>query len=303
MTIRRPKPGLLFLCAALAFAACGGHREGDEDLSAGTPVTITHVSTGRLEETVELNAVSAFLLKTSVKSTVAGYLQDVRVSYGQHVHKGEELFTIRSKEAQALGGAADSLLDVRAVRILSPADGYVTQLNYRPGDYVQDGEAILSISDRGSLTFLLDLPYELRAALAANREVVLQLPDGGTLSGRLGAPLPSVDPASQTMSVRIAVAPRADIPENLIAKVRLLLRAREHAVSLPREALCTDEAQKAWWIMRLVNDSTAVRVDIGKGLETRERVEILAPLLNADDRIVLTGQYGLPDTARIAIRK
>ena len=55
--------------------------------------------------------------------------------------------------------------------------------------------------------------------------------------------------------------------------------------------------------MKLINDSTAVKVPILKGIETNTAVEILSPPFAASDRIVRTGQYSLPDTAQVEIEK
>jgi hypothetical protein len=55
--------------------------------------------------------------------------------------------------------------------------------------------------------------------------------------------------------------------------------------------------------MKLVNDSTAVKVIVKKGIETNNEVEITDPVLNPSDRVILTGNYGLPDTASIIIMK
>jgi hypothetical protein len=55
--------------------------------------------------------------------------------------------------------------------------------------------------------------------------------------------------------------------------------------------------------MKLLNDSTAIRVDVTKGYENNEEIEITTPEFLPSDRVVLTGNYGLPDTARITISK
>jgi hypothetical protein len=40
---------------------------------------------------------------------------------------------------------------------------------------------------------------------------------------------------------------------------------------------------------------------VKKGIETSGRIEILSPELNPADIILLTGNYGLPDTAKVSI--
>jgi len=53
--------------------------------------------------------------------------------------------------------------------------------------------------------------------------------------------------------------------------------------------------------MKMIDSVTAVKVPIRKGIETNERVEILSPPLGPGDKILLTGNYGLGDTAKVKI--
>ena len=53
--------------------------------------------------------------------------------------------------------------------------------------------------------------------------------------------------------------------------------------------------------MKLIDSVTAVKVEIRKGVSNKERVEIVSPPFSQEDKIILTGNYGLPDTARIRI--
>ena len=53
--------------------------------------------------------------------------------------------------------------------------------------------------------------------------------------------------------------------------------------------------------MEMMDSVTAVRVAVTKGIETNERIEILKPQFSVNDKILLTGNYGLPDTARVKV--
>ncbi len=315
--MRLQKPTLYISCLLLALASCKSDpakKEGaepavaEEKTEAGsTPITLTSPVTGDMEETVELNAVSAFLLKSYVKSSANGYLQLVDASLGKFVSKGQELFVLKTKEAQSLGNTINSLDSSLhfdgVIRIKSPGTGYITQLNYRPGDYVQDGEQMAVITDTKSFVFMLDLPYELKPYLPGNRELQLKLSDGTVLNGHVDMAMPTVDAVSQTQSYVIRVNSDKQIPENLIAKVILVKKAKSHTVSLLKSAVLTNEIQSEFWIMKMIDSVTAVKVPITKGMETNDKVEILSPALSATDKILLTGNYGLSDTAKVAIIK
>jgi hypothetical protein len=53
--------------------------------------------------------------------------------------------------------------------------------------------------------------------------------------------------------------------------------------------------------MKMTDSVTAVKIPVKKGIETRERIEILSPAFSIKDKILLSGNYGLPDTARVRI--
>ncbi len=281
--------------------------KADDSANLGTPVTIAHPIVGAMDETVEVNAVSAFLLKTFVKSNANGYLQAVDAQLGKFVTKGQDLFVIKTKEAQSLGNTVTSLDSTMhfegLIHIRAPGSGYITQMTYQPGDYVQDNEQLAVITDTKSFVFLLDLPYELRPYLPNNRNVLLKLPDGTVLSGHVDMALPTVDAASQTQNFIIRVNTDRQIPENLIAKVSLVKKAKPHTVSVPKAAILTNDTQSQYWIMKLTDSTTAVKIPIQKGIETNNAVEILSPPLSDSDNILVTGNYGLSDTAKVSVQK
>jgi len=292
---------------AMAAVSCktGTKSPGEVRTEIRVPVTVTHAGIDTLMETTTVNAVSEYLLKTFIKSNVNGYLQEVNASLGDKVSKGQKMFVIRTKEAEYLGNTVNKLDSTfrfsGLVTIYSSGNGYVTQMNFRAGNYVQDGETLASISDETSLVFMLELPYELRPYLGLNKTVELTLPDGRDISGTISQAMPSVDPASQTQSYVIRIAPGQSVPENLIARVSYIEQVKPGALTLPKKAVLTNESQDEFWIMKMIDSITAVKVPVQKGIEIGDKVEILFPRLDPVDLIVLTGNYGLPDTARVII--
>ena len=295
----------LSLLLTLALFSCKTNKEETQPAENATPVTITQIQIGKMDETIELNANSVFQTKTYLKSPVNGYLQEVNARLGQNIVKGRRLFVIRSKEAENLANMVnklDTAFQFKGItKIQAPCDGYITELAYRTGDYVQDGETLATISDLSSLVFMLELPYNLKPFLSNNKTVTLTLPDETKLNGILTSAMPVVDPVSQTQSYIIRLTKGASIPENLIAKVSFVKHSRPNVISLPKEAVLTNEIQSEYWIMKMVGHSTAVKVPVVKGIESEGRVEIVSPHLTTYNKILLTGNYGLPDTAKVRI--
>ncbi len=301
---------IVFIFCVFLLSACGNNAadNSDEDVSpedAITPVTITHPQHSNISETVEVNATSSFTLKTFVKANAIGYLQSSDIHLGQYVTKGQTLFTIKTKEAVALGNTINnldtSLHFEGVIRLKSPISGYISQLTYTAGNYVQDGEQLAEITDKSSFVFLLDLPYELKSYIPQNKQLQLHLADSTVLNGFIQSALPTVDSAAQTQRYVIKVKTDKLIPENLIAKIQLVKQQTANAVLLPKAAVLSNEEQTEFWIMKLLNDSVAVKTDIKKGIESGGNVQVIEPALSESDQIVLTGNYGLNDTAKVVI--
>ncbi len=272
-----------------------------------TPVTITQIDTVPIRAYVDLNATSVFLVKNQIKAKATGYIQSINVSPESYVARGKLLLTIKSKEASILGNTInkiDSTLNFgKPIPVTATATGYLTSFNYQNGDYVQDGEPLAVINDLQSFAFVLDLPYEYRRFVEQKDEVTIYLPDGTVQAGIIDKFKSSVDAVSQTLGVIIKLKNKTYIPENLVAKVRIYKTAPDVAsgISLPKAAVLANETETDFWVMKLINDSTAVKIPVIKGIETNEKVEILNPEFSLSDKIILTGNYGVADTLKVSV--
>ena len=65
----------------------------------------------------------------------------------------------------------------------------------------------------------------------------------------------------------------------------------------------SDETQTNFWIMKMINNNTAIKIPVKKGIETEDKVGILSPNLSSKDKILLTGNYGVGDTIKVKIVK
>jgi multidrug efflux pump subunit AcrA (membrane-fusion protein) len=298
---------LISILFILMGVSCDRKEEQTDEtpVEAVTPVTAVMVGMDTLAEYIELNATSAFLQKSYIKSNVNGYLLSTNASIGQYVSSGQGLFTVKTKESQSIGNALsklDSSFKFSGTNsIRANTNGYITELSHQSGDYVQDGEQLAVISNMNSFAFVLDLPYEFRQYVINRKSVELILPDGEKLQGTVGSFMPTVDAASQTQNIIIRVSSTHPIPEHLIAKVRIIKNERTNTTSVPRSALLTDETQTEFWVMKMTDSTTAVKVPVQKGIETIDRVEILSPRFNKGDLILVSGNYGLPDTAKVRL--
>jgi hypothetical protein len=241
-----------------------------------------------------------------VTAPVAGYVTGVRVRLGDRVTAGQVLFTLETKERRALGSDAQridpSLKGFGLVSVTAPSAGIVSVLNIQQsGDYLLEGTALCTVAESSQLVFQLNLPYEYHALAVGNPSCTIVLPDSTRLTGTVLAPLASVSPGQSEVYLVRPTNPKGVIPENLIVQVRLTQTKRPNAQTLPTPCVLADETLHHFWVMKLVNDSTAVKVPVTLGVQQPDETEIKSPVFGPTDRILSAGNYGLADTANVKL--
>ena len=111
-----------------------------------------------------------------------------------------------------------------------------------------------------------------------------------------------MNPISQTQSFVVKPLTNSKLPENLIAQIRIIKSTKTKANVLPRTAMLSDETQTKFWVMKLINDSIAVKISVKKGVEAKEMIEIIDPVFSESDRIILNGNFGLADTVKVDLK-
>ncbi|MGI4874381.1 MAG: efflux RND transporter periplasmic adaptor subunit [Janthinobacterium lividum] len=294
--------------AALLLAACHGAAPDEE--AAGPPpraqVQVVTVQTQSLTQYSTFPATSTYPRKSTVTAPVAGYVTGVRVRLGDRVRAGQVLFSLETKERRALGTDAEridpSLKGFGLVSVTAPSAGIVSVLNIQQsGDYLLEGTALCTVAESSQLVFQLNLPYEYHALAQGNPSCTIVLPDSTRLMGTVLAPLASVSPGQSEVYLVRPTNPKGVIPENLIVQVRLTQTKRPNAQTLPTPCVLADETLHNFWVMKLVNDSTAIKVPVTLGVQQPDEIEIKSPIFRPTDRILRTGNYGLADTAKVKV--
>ncbi len=284
-----------------------GEQIVEPEIVKGTPVTITSISNGPMTETLTLHATATFLVKTNINPSTTGYIEYKNLQVGQFIHSGDVVFQLRPKESTAIGNTISKLDSSfhfnNSVAIKSNSSGYISAINFQSGDYVQEGDPVITISEASSFVFLLDMPFELKKYIPANNKMDVELPGGEHLKGYLRSAMPTVDMGSQTQQYQLIVSSDKMIPENLIATVTMVKASKTIAITLPKAAVLSNETLDNFWVMKMINDSLAVKVPVTKGIESHDLIEIVSPVFSKEDKILITGNYGLPDTALVVIIK
>ena len=71
--------------------------------------------------------------------------------------RGQNVFVLKTKEAQSIGNAINALDSTfkfsGIINIKAGTTGYISEINHEPGDYVQEGEQLAVINDLKEFCF------------------------------------------------------------------------------------------------------------------------------------------------------
>jgi multidrug efflux pump subunit AcrA (membrane-fusion protein) len=270
-------------------------------------VTVTSVKKGDVSDTIFLTATSQYYRKTVIQAPLSGYVTKVDVTTGGYITKGDLAFEMISKEYKALttpNGTNDTL-QLRSLlgrtKMYAPASGQIMDLNAQEGMYMQEGSALCSIVNVNDLYFNLFVPAEYGLYISRGKSCLIELPNGQNVSGRVSSLLSKAESNSQSETYLLKPDENLAIPEGINVKVYTIGQRRQNTQLIDKSAVLANETLDKYWVMKLVNDSTAVKVPVKIGAAAGDMIEILQPEFSSSDKILLTGNYGLPDTASVTI--
>ena len=304
---------LLLLALPILFSRCGSSSSTDSGTAAAdtvrpkTPVSVTQITTDTFRLDHTFRGVTYYLTSGDIKSPIAGYVTHVYVKIGDQVRKGQPLFGLETKEALALNGknylSDPTLKDIGKITVRAPDTGLVTQVLAEEREYVQDGTLLSTFSAPDMFVFLIEVPAEQDSSVQVGSRCTIQLPNGRQIGGRIARTLALTDSLSQTERFVVKPDQMMVLPARLQLNITFTDKTHKNTQSLPDGAVLSNELQTEFWVMQLINDSTAVRVPVKTGLQTPNKIEILSPRFASNARIISQGGYGLGDTASVVVNK
>ena len=293
---------IVLLSLIVSLGGCGQRDASNGNIQEekpGTEVTLTHAASGKIEKEIILSATTAYQNKLVVGAPIPAFITEVLVQPGSRVKAGETLYRIESKEQHALGNGNHAVIPIKAER-----DGIVLDVQQQAGSYVTEGAVLCSVAEAGSLVFEINVPYEQRRYAHSGSRCMLELPDGTRLTATILAPLATMNIVSQSERV-IARTEAPFLPEGMNVKAVFTESgtASDKGMILPKSAVQSDETLTEHWVMKLANDSTAVKVPVEVGNSNVSEIEIRSDVLSPQDHIILTGGYGLEEGAKVVVTK
>lgn len=184
--------------------------------------------------------------------------------------------------------------------IRAPIDGVISARYIKVGNNLAAGTPAFHVAAFDPLLAVFHVPEREIHKLAVGQTAMLDMdawPDR-RFSGTVERISPVVDPDTGTVRVTVAMdSADGALKPGMFGRVRIRYATRSDAVLVPSEAIMTEDARDAVFV---INDGTAQRREVTTGFSADGQVEIVEGLL-VGDVVVTTGQTSLRDGAPVEI--
>jgi HlyD family secretion protein len=206
---------------------------------------------------------------------------------------------LESAKGKYLGAAAQ--LSYSEIR--SPIDGVVADRPLYPGEMAAAGAPLLTVMDTSQVVARAHIPQPEAALLKVGDKATLSVPgEENPVEGKITVVSPALDPNSTTVEIWVQ-AKNSDhrLKPGTSVRLSMLAQTIPNALVIPAAALLTAQ-DGATSVMQVSADSRAHQRSVKVGVRQSDEVQVIEGL-QAGDKIVASGAYGLPDNARITAEK
>ncbi|MBN2638763.1 MAG: hypothetical protein JXR65_06715 [Bacteroidales bacterium] len=294
------------LATVFLMASCNQNPASTATSKQILPLPTVSIASPQIENKAiytEFHGISRYLQSVHFSSQSTGVIASVFVHPGDEVKKGAPLLVVKPVEISALentGALSGQMLNSRDT-VFSNQTVLINQVLFQEGDYVQPGNLLASAFKKNSLTALVYVPLSEVPLITKNNSCTVEIPGKGNITSRFGRKLFLADSATQTQPYVIPLPPSLMLSSGI--NLRVLYKTDEitNGMFIPRTGLLSNEEETEFWVMKILNHNTAVKVPVTVGCQGKDFVQILSGDLSVNDHVITEGAYGLPDGTKVQI--
>lgn len=288
----------------LILSGCTDFSSKSDNETSGTPVEISKPQRISITEYKHYIGYTEYLDKEIIRSSFSGYIVKIFKSIGDNVKKGDLLFQLKTKESyfnDSLNIGTENKYFNGKINVKAVCNGVVSEINFKEGDLIVEGEQLGVILNPSSLAIRLNIPFGDTREIKLNTKCIIKINNNEKIEGIIAKSLPLVNRELQTQQYLIKSTQNICLPSDLAVEISVPIKSYSNILTVTKQAVMANEDLTSFWIIVLKDDSLAIKKFIIKGMENDTIVEIKNPKLSISDRIVSNGAFGLDDTAKIKI--
>jgi len=186
----------------------------------------------------------------------------------------------------------------------STLNGVVGRTYLDVGANVTPQTAVALVVDQSQVRVRVDVPerYLGKISLGQNAKTTVEAFPGQMFYGKVSKVSPVLDLANRTVPVEILIDnPSGKLKSGMFAEVHLIVGSSNAPITVPASAL-VEETKNNYVVFVPTADDRAVRKPVTIGLKNLEYAEIRSGL-TPNQRIIVSGLYGLKDGSKIKVNR
>jgi len=217
------------------------------------------------------------------------------------VGKQQQLKSAAGQLESAKGKYLGSAAQLGYSEIRSPMDGVVADRPLYPGEMAAAGAPLLTVMDISQVIARAHIPQPEAALLKAGDLATITVPgEENPIEGKITVVSPALDPNSTTVEVWVQIKNTDQrLKPGTSVQLSMLAQTIPNALVIPVAALLTAQ-DGTTSVMQVSGDDHAHQKNVRVGIRQGDSVQIVEGL-QAGDRVVASGAYGLPDKSKIKV--
>lgn len=241
----------IFLIGTILIALISGvaYVKFSNNKSQKTLLTTIEVQRGDIQLAILATGIVQPQNRLEIKTPISGRLEEILVSEGQHVKKGEILAWMSSTDRAALLDAARAKGQeevshweevYKPTPLISPMSGVIIARNMEPGQAVTTQDAPLVMSDRLTVKAQVDETDIAKVRIGQNAEISLDAYPDQKIQSRVDHVAFEAKTVSNVTTYEVDVLPLS-VPDfmrsGMTANVTFIIRKKENVLLLPQDAV------------------------------------------------------------------
>jgi HlyD family secretion protein len=221
----------------------------------------------------------------------------------QAIGKQQTLKSAAGQLESAKGKYLGATAQLSYSEIRSPINGVIADRPLYPGEMAAAGTPLLTVMDISQVIARAHIPQQDAALLKLGDKATITAPGAEQpAEGKITVISPALDPNSTTVEVWVqAKNPEQRLKPGTSVQLSMLARTIPDALVIPAVSLLTAE-DGATSVMIAGADNRAHQKPVKVGVRQGDQIEIVEGI-QAGDRVVASGAYGLPDNTKIKVEE
>ncbi len=303
------------------------NKSSNDSTQTVVSVRVDSIKKKTLDVIVSAYGVTSAQQMYKIISPVTGVITRFNFYNGDNVNKGETIASIIPKEAYAAMKGAETMAknamteqqkteaertfkiaeqSSNQIPITAPFSGVLVDRSKNENEVVNEGDLIASLINKNSILFIAQVPTDSISRVKIGQPVRIVFPSrqAEEFKGSVKRIEPRVNMESQTFPVQIEINNFSKmLADSLYGEAFIVIGQHRDVLVVPAKAVIHNEEKDTYSVTLINKDSISYTVNVKTGIKRDSLEEIYAGNLKAGMKVIVEGNYGLPDSTKVSIKQ